>query len=29
MPEEEKGKPFAEGMEIVYKQMLGAWMRSE
>ena len=24
MPEEEKGKPFADGIELVYKQMLGA-----
>lgn len=24
MPEEEKGRPFADGVELVYKQMLGA-----
>ena len=24
MPEEEKGTPFADGVELVYKQMLGA-----
>ena len=27
MPEEEKGTPFADGVELVYKQMLEHWMR--